>query len=246
MAKDKLRKLIYLGMLVGIGVVLAEVLAISYPPSSPNTVLRFSLGYLTIILAGLLFGPVYGGIAGIAQDLIGFFLFGSGAAFQIGYTLNAMLYGLIPGLLFLKTWKNEDKIFYLLNYLLDLVFLVAVVWYFFNINQVYSTYLTNPEKYILAGVALFGTVSLLCINFFVHRMKPEKRPPFKMWFMLILLYMITSLVLTPIWLYVANPGLSFWVRIPIRILKMPIDICLYAALLPKTWELTKKMIKKEE
>ena len=244
MTRNKLRQLIMIGMLVAIGVVLSEVLSISYPTRA-NTVLRFSIGYMPIIIAGLLFGPLYGAAAGIIQDLLGFFLF-SPDAFQIGYTLNAMLYGLIPGLLFRKTWKDENRIFYILNYFLAGAFLLATVWYFFNIEAVYSTRLTDPEKYILAAVALFGAVSLLAMNFILHRKPAENQPPFKMWFMLTLLYMITSLVLTPIWLYIANPALSLWVRLPIRIIKMPIDIAIYAFLLPKMLKLTTKIVKKEE
>jgi ECF transporter S component (folate family) len=244
MTKNKLRQLIMIGMLVAIGVVLSEVLAISYPTRA-NTVLRFSIGYMPIIISGLLFGPLYGAIAGIIQDLLGFFLF-SPDAFQIGYTLNAMLYGLIPGLLFRKTWKNENKIFYILNYFLVGAFLLAIVWYFFNIEAVYSTRLTDPEKYLLAAIALFGAISLFLMNFFLHKRPLEQQPPFKMWFMLTILYMITSLILTPIWLYIANPALSLWVRLPIRILKMPIDISIYAFLLPKLLKLTDKIVKKEE
>lgn len=242
--KDRLRIITYVGMLIAIGIILSEVLAISYP-SQANTVFRFSIGYMPIIIVGLLFGPIYGAIAGGIQDVLGFFLFGGGY-FQIGYTLNAVLYGLIPGLLFRKTWKNENKIFYIMNYVLAGLFVIAIVWYFFNINQVISSRLSELEKYILAGIALFGAISLFLMNFLMHRKPPEQQAPFKLWFMLTILYMITSLILTPIWLYIENPALSFWVRLPIRVIKMPIDISLYAFLLPKMMKLTNKIIKKEE
>jgi ECF transporter S component (folate family) len=242
--KDRLRIITYVGMLIAIGVVLSEILAFSYP-TREDTILRFSIGYMPIIIVGLLFGPVYGAIAGGIQDVLGFFLFGGGY-FQIGYTLNAVLYGLLPGLLFRRTWKNENKIFYILNYVLAGTFVVAIVWYFFHIDQVVSSRLSDMEKYILAGIALFGSVSLALMNCLMHRKSSTQQTSSKLMFLLTLLYMITSLILTPIWLYIANPALSFWVRLPIRVIKMPIDIALYLVLLPKVLKMMDKVIKKEE
>lgn len=239
----KLKTLTSVAMLVAIGVILAEVVAISYP-SATNTLLRFSIGYLPIILAGFLYGPVYGSIAGIAQDLLGFFLF-QGANFHPGYTFNAMLYGLVPGLLFRKEWKNEDRIFYLVNYLLAILFLAGVVWYFFHLED-YNTRFSVPEKSVFAGIALLGTASIVLMNYLNHKKPPEKRASMKLLFMLTTLYIVTSLILTPLWIISYNPALSFWILIPVRIVKMPIDLALYLFLTPKTLKLTQKILNREE
>lgn len=58
---------------------------------------RISLGGVPIALAGALLGPVAGGIVGFCADVVGATLFPQGAFFP-GFTLTAILSGVIPGL----------------------------------------------------------------------------------------------------------------------------------------------------
>ncbi|MCK7485273.1 MAG: folate family ECF transporter S component [Bacillus subtilis] len=153
MYNKQLQKPIFTGMLVAIGIVLSEFLAISLPPTA-HPVIRFSIGYLPIILAGVFYGPVYGGVAGIVQDLVGFFLFGlaKGYVFHPGYTLNAALYGIIPALLIRSVFKREKSLFYALNYVAAGVLLGLSTWFFFDIERVYSSTLDASAKLLLSGV----------------------------------------------------------------------------------------------
>lgn len=68
---------------------------------------RISLGNLPLYLAGLLLGPLAGGLAGIGADLMGMLFFPSGAYFP-GFTLTACLSAVIPALL-KKKMKSEIK-----------------------------------------------------------------------------------------------------------------------------------------
>lgn len=70
--------MVTVALFVAISIVAGKFLAISI-----GDTLRFSFENLTIILSGILFGPVVGGITGIAADLIGCIL--------RGYTINPIL-----------------------------------------------------------------------------------------------------------------------------------------------------------
>jgi ECF transporter S component (folate family) len=229
-------------MLVAVGVVLAEFLAISLPPTA-NPVIRFSIGYLPIILAGAFFGPVYGGIAGAAQDLLGFFLFGAakGYVFHPGYTLNAILYGVLPALFLRRSFRNEKRLFQILDYVAAAVLFGLAAWFFLDIDAVYSRTLGTTEKLLLAGFALVGAAGLALFNFLLRKKGASPHSPQKLLFVLIVMYVLTSLVLTPIWIWSVTPGYSIWLNIPLRLLKMPVETTFYVLLLTPLLSLYEKL-----
>jgi len=245
--RKHLQKISFTGMLVAIGVVLAEFLAISLPPTA-SPVIRFSIGYLPIILAGAFFGPVYGGIAGAAQDLLGFFLFGAakGYSFHPGYTLNAILYGVLPALFLNRSFRSEKKLFYRLNYVIAGVLFGLSAWFFLDIETVASSTLGTEAKLLLAGFALAGAAGLALFNFLMRKKTASPHMPQKVLFVVIVMYALTSLVLTPLWIYSVNPGYDVWVNIPLRLLKMPIETTFYVLLLTPLLGLYAKLDGKQE
>lgn len=80
-------------LFVAISIVSGKFLAISI-----GDTLRFSFENLTIILSGILFGPIVGGITGVAADLIGCVL--RGYAINPVLTLGAALIGFLSGLIY--------------------------------------------------------------------------------------------------------------------------------------------------
>ncbi len=66
---------------------------------------RISTTPIPVMLCGILLGPVLGGICGIVTDTIGFLIKPTGVYFP-GFALSMALYGVIPGLFFLK---NKDE-----------------------------------------------------------------------------------------------------------------------------------------
>ncbi len=74
-------------LLIALSIVLGKYLAISTP------VFRFSLENLPILMAGIFFGPVIGGLVGGVADIIG--------CLQVGYTINPLitLGGVLVGVL---------------------------------------------------------------------------------------------------------------------------------------------------
>ncbi len=246
MKKSNVQAIVFTGLMVAIGVVLSQLVSITLPsPASP--IIKFGIGYLPIIIISILYGPVYGVIAAISQDLLGFFLIGGpqGQIFFLGFTLNAVLYGLVPGLLFRFKSKKDESLFYWFNYGLALLFLVAIVFYFFNIDRI-STTLENQELYILLLISLLGSGALIAINYWVGRKKTLEYSPQKILFVVMILYMVVSIVLTPVWLFVMIPGVPIWLRIPLRIVKMPIEVLAYVLLLTPLLNTLKKLIDHSE
>lgn len=96
--KNKLHRLIFIGLLIAIGILLSQLLSFSYPPRT--TIIKFGIGYVPLIIISILYGPKYGFVSAVLQDILGFFLFGN-VNFYFGFTLNAVLYGIVPSLIFM-------------------------------------------------------------------------------------------------------------------------------------------------
>jgi len=247
MIRSQVQKMVFTGLMVAIGILLNQFIVITLPtPSDP--IIKFGVGYLPIMLVSILFGPVYGLMAGISQDLLGFFLIGSGLGqtFHLGFTLNAMLYGLIPGLIFHKAFRKDQWVYFGLNLGLSVALLFGSFWYFFHLDQFAAETLTQTEKTILAGVGIGGAVALLLANLLVMFSKKYGPSGTKLLFSVASLYILVSLILTPIWVTQMNPGIPFWVRIPLRIVKMPIETTVYVVLLALLLKLFTEIIRKKD
>lgn len=105
------RVLVKASFLTAISIVLTRFLFFFPVPS-----IRISFGEVPIMMTGMIFGPVVGGITGLAADLIGVLINPQGA-FHPGFTLSSILWGLIPGLTFLifKRKKNYSAIYSVMN-----------------------------------------------------------------------------------------------------------------------------------
>ncbi len=81
--------------MIALEIVLSRFLAIS------TSYFKISLAFLPVVLAGMLYGPWWGGAAAAAADLIGALLFPIGPYFP-GFTLTAFLRGMTYGLFFYR------------------------------------------------------------------------------------------------------------------------------------------------
>lgn len=255
MKKNSVQIIVFTGLMVALGVVLSQFFSISLPnPQSP--IIKFGLGYFPIIIVSVLFGPLFGFFAAVSQDLIGFFLIGgaNGQIFHLGFTLNAALYGLIPGLLFARKIALKDQLFKIINYALVGLFFFVITLYLFNPDLVISQSLDLAEKYILMSVSIGASIALIILNFWVKKFKKSEFDPHKILFVILLLYMMVSLILTPSWNYMLINHLSFFqinvnelssyilVVLPLRIVKMPIEVMAYVFLLIPVLNLLKRLI----
>ena len=97
-----LRRMMAYALLVALGVVFSRLLAID------AGVLRFNLGAVPVLLAGLIFGPLGGAVVGALADAIGGLL--------VGYTLNPFItlgaasIGFVCGLLWRRLPVKNDRV----------------------------------------------------------------------------------------------------------------------------------------
>lgn len=93
----KTRTLVIAAMLVALNVAMSAMgLKINITEQ-----IRISPGFITAALNGMLFGPVVAMIAGACTDILGFAVSSTGAYFP-GFTLSAMIGGILYGLILYK------------------------------------------------------------------------------------------------------------------------------------------------
>lgn len=102
---NRTHRLVYMALLVATSIVFTRVFGVMLPIAGVGA-LRLSFGEIPIILAGLLMGPVAGGVVGTLADLLGYALNPMGGPYFPGFTLTAALTGILPAL-FLRWFFNN-------------------------------------------------------------------------------------------------------------------------------------------
>ena len=88
-------------MLAALSVIFARLII-----PMPNAFTRFSIEAIPIFIAGVLFGPLAGGIVGFVADLVGCLF--SGYGYNPLFCVPPILYGVLPGLLRFLLLKKAD------------------------------------------------------------------------------------------------------------------------------------------
>ncbi len=102
MYKPKTKDLIVIALMTALEVIFTRFLSINTP------ILRLGFGFLPVSMLGILYGPVWSGLAYAAGDLLGMLIFPTGPYFP-GFTLTAFLTGLTFGIFLHNreiTWKR--------------------------------------------------------------------------------------------------------------------------------------------
>lgn len=97
--KVNVQLLMHVSLLVAAEVVLSRFCSISTP------IVKIGFGFVPIAICGMLYGPLWAGVAAALADFLGAVLFPIGAYFP-GFTLSALLTGVLFGLL-LKGGKQD-------------------------------------------------------------------------------------------------------------------------------------------
>lgn len=241
----KLRNLIFTGLLISIGIVLSQLLSFYFPPST--SIIKIGIGYLPLMIISILFGPQYGLIAGAIQDIIGYFMLGtSRGAFYFGFTFIAMLYGVLPWMIMKLQRKFSKQFFFVMNVCITAIAIIASIYFLFHIDIISSNVnFKTIYRYLFIGIALVSSIGLLVVLFIKHPKKQSYYEYSKIFFIVLILYIITSLILTPIWLndLYAIPILP---QIPLRLIKMPVEVLLYTFLLERLLNVYHASTQKEE
>ena len=111
----KPKNLAVCAMLAALSVIFARLIV-----PMPNAFTRFSIEAIPIFIAGILFGPLAGGIVGFVADLVGCLF--SGYGYNPFFCVPPILYGVLPGLLRFLLYKKTDLWRIALLYLPPVVF----------------------------------------------------------------------------------------------------------------------------
>ncbi len=151
--------LVTLSALSAIGIILGKFLAFNI-----TEFMRFSLENITIIFSGILFGPLYGAVAGTVQDIVG--------CLAVGYTINPIitlgstLIGAVSGIVFSLTKKMPLAPKVLLSvvssHLLGSVFVKSIGLAVYYSLPFFETVLWRIFNYVIVGaMETFLLITLL-------------------------------------------------------------------------------------
>lgn len=101
-----LRTLIVMALLASLGAVFSAVGSIEIPYGGVKIV-EISLTPIPVMLAGILFGPLAGGLVGFVADTAGFFMGVQHSAYNPIFSVTMALFGVIAGVFYLRNKKNN-------------------------------------------------------------------------------------------------------------------------------------------
>lgn len=233
---SKLYPMTVTGLLTAISLILAQF-SVMIPFFGYPSV-RFSVSGIPLFIAGSFFGPLWGACAGFVSDIIGFMLTSKGAPYHPGFTLNSIMVGLIPGLIFM--WIRRKKItysFHKINAVIALVALVAAIIYinFIGIHELEAigTVMGLPVNIVLTVLILVVAVVVVVGVYMLQKHFEGDKTLFsidKILFTSILSYIVIHMGLTPIWLNQLY-GIPVSASIFVRCFKMMVDVPLQATVL---------------
>lgn len=153
MEMKKLKSLVMMGILVAFCIAVEPLTLVI----TPDLMIRWS--FVFIAIAGFMFGPVSAGLAAVAVDIINFMLFPKGAFFP-GYTVSALLGGLIYGI-FLYRRKVRSWGFIVLAVACKTVINVGI-----NIclNTYWTTFFSEKSWIVLLPTRIIKNIALLPVE----------------------------------------------------------------------------------
>ncbi|WP_175438355.1 folate family ECF transporter S component [Fusibacter sp. 3D3] len=228
--------LVKAALLAAISIVLTRVFSLMVPLGGLPA-LRVGFGSVPIMLSGMLFGPLMGGITGFISDLLGYMMNPQGAYFP-GFTLSSALFGIIPGLLF-KTLKIQKQRFNynFVNVIMIMGFAVGMIWVMFSsevigitggrlvFNDTSAIYLIVS---VIAVALLFGIMPFGISKYM--KGKTERIGLDKLTFTVTLTYVLISLLMNTYWLSIMF-GKGFMIFLPGRIVAAIPTIPIYTFIL---------------
>lgn len=96
----KTKKIVLAGIFIAMIVILSRFLSVKLPG------VKIGFSYIPVYLCAILLGPIYTAIVSALADIIGSTLFPFGAYF-VGYTISAIIKGLIYGVVLHKIYKED-------------------------------------------------------------------------------------------------------------------------------------------
>jgi ECF transporter S component (folate family) len=129
-ALKKPKNLAVCAMLAALSVIFARLIV-----PMPNAFTRFSIEAIPIVIAGVLFGPLAGGVVGFVADLVGCLF--SGFGYNPIFCVPPILYGVLPGLMRFLLFKKTDLLRIALVYLPPVV-IGSILYQSWSLATVYT------------------------------------------------------------------------------------------------------------
>lgn len=237
------------GMLIAISVILTRFFSLMIPLVGLPA-LRIGFGDIPVIISGMLFGPIVGGLTGIVSDLLGYVINPMGGAYFIGFTLSAALRGVIPGLIYLVIRTNKFKLnFNIVNSISTILLTIGVlnIMYSqkvltFKDNAIYL----NNSKLSLLFIVLFLAIVLafILVPIVFSKVDKEKKSIYsldKVLFVVTVSYLIISLALNTLWLSIMFKK-GFLIFLPPRVLAGLVMIPLHSLIIFTLTKFLRKLI----
>lgn len=229
--------LVKASILAAISVVLTRALSIMVPLGGLPA-LRVGFGSIPLIMAGMMFGPVVGGVVGVVADLVGVMMNPMGGSFFPGFTLSSALYGVISGLMF-QTFKiqNSKKNFNWINTLVMVGFGFGMIGLLFY--QKFITFssgklsFNDPNALLVAVLVIVVMVIFIVLPYVLSAVfkNHTKGTGFdKIAFNVNVTYIINSLILNTIWLVMMFDK-GFMVFLPGRVIAAMAIIPIYTLII---------------
>lgn len=230
------RSLVGASLLTAISIVLTRAFSLILPLAGLPA-LRIGFGEIPIIISGIIYGPLWGGLTGAIADLIGVMINPQGAFFP-GFTLSSILWGVIPGILYSLVKKNKIRInFNVINGIVLTLIATGIVFVLFD-NKVLAVkngayYMYDKPMPILYAILYVLLVAVfITIPFILTRKGNTKNEIYsldKIAFMITVPYVIISLGLNTLWLSMMFEK-GFLLLLPGRILAGLIIIPLHTTI----------------
>ncbi len=171
------KTLVISALLIALQIVFTRILSIE------TGAIRISLGFFPVAVAGMLFGPLGGGIIGVIADILGMLLFSKGNIYFFPFTISEFLYGFGFGLMLYK--KNITFFKITIFTLLQFVILNLVLNSFWL--YLYSIFITGVPQGFFVIFSMRITTAILNLPmqivglYFIcrHLKKPLEKFSFK-------------------------------------------------------------------
>lgn len=114
---SKTKTLVFVGLLIAMEVIFSRFLAFQTP------IVKVGFEFIPVAFAGIMFGPLIGGLTGALADVIGMMIFPTGGSYFPGFTLSAFLAGAAYGVFLYKkpvTVVNVAKSVVLIAFLVNI------------------------------------------------------------------------------------------------------------------------------
>ena len=101
------RKITTMGLLMALSIILTRIASLRIAIGGVEGI-RIGLGKLPIILGGIIFGPLSGGVIGAFSDIIGYIINPLGV-YMPHFTLTSALSGMIPAFILILLKRKEES-----------------------------------------------------------------------------------------------------------------------------------------